>query len=132
MSERLKDFDQAIDIMVHNYQWMIDSEKRSKTELHAKNYADYREFIVEAYKKALERVEELEKINYDLKSLYIHLEKTTERYKQALEFYADENNWITPSKDVVLMDGEPETVEGPPLAIEDSGENARQALGWEE
>ena len=49
-----------------------------------------------------------------------------------MEFYADENNWITPSKDVVLMDGEPETVEGPPLAIEDSGEKARQALGREE
>ena len=33
----------------------------------------------------INRVEELEKINYDLKSLYIHLEKTTERYKQILE-----------------------------------------------
>lgn len=87
----------------------------------------------------INRVDELEEENDELaervhKLVLDWLELVDERnhYKQALEFYADENNWITPSKDVVLMDEEPETVEGPPLAIEDSGENARQALESDE
>ena len=101
MSERLKDFEEAIDQMIHNYQSMVDSENRSKTELYAKNYVDYREFIVEAYKKALSRVEELEdKCNYlsdmnemlvdlngvlpDEPELYIKLKKENKRYREAL------------------------------------------------
>lgn len=124
MSERLKDFDQAIDIMVHNYQWMIDSEKRSKTELHAKNYADYREFIVEAYKKALERAETLERLREEDSTYYnellTKLREQNERYKQALEFYADEDNYCVSFED----DYEP--------ILQDNGDTARQALGQEE
>lgn len=52
-----------------------------------------------------------------------------QRYKQALRFYADEENWTEPSRQQVMMDGDPDIVDGPPWAIEDSGEKARQALG---
>src|SRR5690625_4590300 len=96
MSERLKDFEEAIDQMIHNYQSMVDSENRSKTELYVKKYVDYREFIVEAYKKALSRVEELEKENKRLEDFietiqnvhFVELQREkaeNRRYRETLE-----------------------------------------------
>lgn len=93
--------------------------------------------------KQAERVEELRKINKwledgwdtEIKIRQISDERMgklfeqNQRYKQALRFYADEENWTEPSRQQVMMDGDPDIVDGPPWAIEDSGEKARQALG---
>jgi len=51
-----------------------------------------------------------------------------EELEEALEFYADEENWTEPSRQQVMMDGEPDIVDGPPWAIEGSGEKARHIL----
>ncbi|MCR1834992.1 hypothetical protein NSA56_11355 [Oceanobacillus caeni] len=75
-----------------------------------------------------ERVQEVEEELKELRAMYSVVNGERIRYKQALEFYADEENWTEPSRQQVMMDGEPDTVDGPPWAIEDSGEKARQVL----
>jgi hypothetical protein len=77
--------------------------------------------------KQAERVEALEEENDELaervhKLVLDWLELVDERnhYKQALEFYADEENYCVSFED----DYEP--------ILQDNGDTARQALGWEE
>jgi len=59
----------------------------------------------------------------DLKIMLKVLGKRNQRYKQALEFYADEENYM-PN---VFNQWEPVI-----KIWKDSGKKARQALGWEE
>lgn len=89
--------------------------------------------VVMDYVEELEKeIEGRKKFELRKASNLKNLRELTQHYKQALEFYANENNWTEPSKQQVMMDGEPVIVNGPPWAIEDSGEIARQALAGEE
>jgi hypothetical protein len=74
-----------------------------------------------------ERVEALEEENDELAERvhklaldWSELVDERNRYKQALEFYADEDNYCVSFED----DYEP--------ILQDNGDTARQALGWEE
>jgi hypothetical protein len=67
----------------------------------------------ERYEDLLEQVKQIEKVsdyNADLRM----------KYEKALEFYADEENYCVSFED----DYEP--------ILQDNGDTARQALGWEE
>lgn len=55
------------------------------------------------------------------------LEQQNKRYREALEFYADEKSWMN-RKVTILMDGEPTDVEDCPAIFDDGGNIARQAL----
>ena len=113
---------------LNKYGTTIDEAKNSDYDwnrMALEEAIDLAQYLVKENARLLKRLKDFENALLGATSYASEL-------KKAVEFYADKKNWITPSKDVVLMDGEPETVEGPPLAIEDSGENARQALGWEE
>ena len=68
----------------------------------------------------INRVEELEEHVKDLKIMLKVLGRQTERYKQALEFYADEENYCVRFED----DYEP--------ILQDNGKTAREALEGEE
>jgi hypothetical protein len=74
-----------------------------------------------------ERVQELEKdikeweiVNESWEEINTNLAEQNKRYREALEFYADEENYCVRFED----DYEP--------ILQDNGKTARQALGWEE
>jgi len=67
-----------------------------------------------------ERVQKIEQILEDMDRQLYSEQQQNKRYKQALEFYADEENYCVRFED----DYEP--------ILQDNGKTARQALGWEE
>src|SRR5690554_4703191 len=78
--------------------------------------AEKREYWMKQHRK---RANELEDAYFKIQLIEIQLQQAqakAERYKHALEFYADENNWI-------VYEGTVETV---------PGEKARKALEGEE
>ena len=56
--------------------------------------------------------------------------KQNKRYREALEFYADEKSWMN-RKVTILMDGEPTDVEDCSAIFDDGGNIAREALEGE-
>ena len=69
--------------------------------------------------------------NYIFKDLkvewLIEQAEKTEKYREALEFYANEKSWMN-REVTILMDGEPTDVEDCPAIFDDGGNIARQAL----
>ena len=63
---------------------------------------------------------------YELKWLIQQAEKA-EKFRKALEFYADEKSWMN-RKVTILMDGEPTDVEDCPAIFDDGGNIAHKAL----
>ena len=55
------------------------------------------------------------------------LEQQNKRYREALEFYANQSNWMN-IEVPTMMDGEPEMVTREPLIFDDGGRKAREAL----
>src|SRR5699024_7674596 len=80
-----------------------------------------------------ERVEELERQNTPgvelnlLNAEVSDLEQQNKRYREALEFYANQSNWMN-IEVPTMMDGEPEMVTREPLIFDDGGRKAREAL----
>src|SRR5699024_12285613 len=95
-------------------------------------------------KKQAERVEELERelerikvkyrvtkeSHYNCSKSTSELEQQNERYREALEFYANQSNWMN-IEVPTMMDGEPEMVTREPLIFDDGGRKAREALEGE-
>jgi len=80
----------------------------------------------------INRVEELEEQVKDLKIMLKVLGRQTERYKQALEFYADEEHYKEKLISEAQYDADGICISNdeydPPIIYFDSGEKARQAL----
>ena len=55
------------------------------------------------------------------------LQQQNKRYREALEFYANQSNWMN-IEVPTMMDGEPEMVTREPLIFDDGGRKAREAL----
>lgn len=85
-----------------------------------------------------ERVEELEKDLNEWRNealrwikLFEEYQELNKRYREALEFYADEKSWMN-REVTILMDGEPTDVGDCPAIFDDGGNIARKALEGEE
>src|SRR5699024_4228328 len=57
----------------------------------------------------------------------LRLEQQNKWYREALEFYANQSNWMN-IEVPTMMDGEPEMVTREPLIFDDGGRKAREAL----
>src|SRR5699024_2445594 len=99
------------------------------------------EALIDYAKEQAERVEELERelerikvkyrvtkeSHYNCSKSTSELEQQNERYREALEFYANQSNWMS-IEVPTMMDGEPEMVTREPLIFDDGGRKAREAL----
>ncbi|MYL41800.1 hypothetical protein [Virgibacillus salexigens] len=107
--------------------WLEELKRNKEDDLKIAEYAGVT-LTSEEYKRLIqqaERVQELEKDNKRLKDLNSNnlpvmrsMHEETERYKQALEIYADENMYVT---DIAGMEIEP-------TVMMDKGAVALQAL----
>lgn len=115
---------------------MIDAEILSATDEWLKNlknmlpnvssenmeYIQNRITLIERLREQVARVKELEKeieAWRKLKEATVNLKKENKRYKQALQFYANENNWVGSITSIGVFESAVE---------QDQGKKARQAL----
>ena len=77
--------------------------------------------------KTMKRLENYKKVASLNHEEIQRLHEQNKRYREALEFYANKNIWVE-QEVTILMDGEPSKAYDAPLAIEDSGNEARKAL----
>ena len=120
-------------------------------ELWGIGYVKFVPDLFEYAKEQAERVAELETDSsafHTLEILYMESEQQNEkfgelinnlfdklyeyenqiiRYREALEFYANQSNWMN-IEVPTMMDGEPEMVTREPLIFDDGGRKAREAL----
>ena len=72
-------------------------------------------------------LEDLKEYSRSLAERVGELEQQNKRYREALEFYANQSNWMN-IEVPTMMDGEPEMVTREPLIFDDGGRKAREAL----
>ena len=97
-----------------------------------KNHDDWGKNIIDVamdiITKQSERVQELEgQRKEDLHDYVNGIVSQNKRYKEVLEFYADERNWREHEVEII-MDGEPTKAYDTPKTLDDGGEKAREAL----
>ena len=142
MNERLEEIEEwyeynhgksdwkVVSIRRKDFEWLIEQAKQAEyLEIRSENTVGL--FNKQRMQEKIEELEEQSETNgsafHTLENLFIESEQQNKRYREALEFYANQSNWMN-IEVPTMMDGEPEMVTREPLIFDDGGRKAREAL----